>query len=102
MEGKDILKDGASLTARKLDERDIANLLNPPEPPHRRNGVAPEVITDRVCPCCKSENIGESYKTENNGVFGPGYAAWKVDSKLVCNNCGVLFMPKEGNKKAPR
>lgn len=56
-----------------------------------------EKITDRQCPVCCSTNILESATYKDNGVIGPGYSSVKVDSKLVCDDCGVMFLPRKRN-----
>lgn len=52
------------------------------------------------CPVCKSTKKYCVVKSDNNGVFGPGYSSWKTEEYLVCESCGVMFKdinkPKNG------
>lgn len=50
-----------------------------------------ERISNIKCPVCKSTNKKHIVRSENNGVFGPGYSSWIVDDYFVCQNCGVMF-----------
>ena len=40
------------------------------------------------CPLCKSENIKNKKKKDNNRVCGPGYSSWIIDEYYVCKDCG--------------
>ena len=52
-----------------------------------------------ICPVCESENIKDISTYENNGLLGPGAAAWKTFDVRRCNECGVLFQPIESNQE---
>lgn len=43
------------------------------------------------CPSCKDNNKEHIVKTDNNGVFGPGYSSWIIDEYYVCKSCGTMF-----------
>lgn len=44
-----------------------------------------------ICPSCKSNNIKVVEKRDDNGIIGPGYSSWIIDSYLSCKNCGTRF-----------
>jgi len=48
-------------------------------------------ISDTKCPACKSTNIKLVEKYKDNGIYGPGYRSWVVDSYYSCQNCGCRF-----------
>lgn len=49
------------------------------------------------CPVCLSEDIKDISTYESNGIIGHGKVSWKTSDLRACNNCGVVFMPTEGN-----
>jgi transposase-like protein len=44
-----------------------------------------------ICPACKSLNIQLVEKQESNGIIGPGFSSWVVDSYYSCQDCGCRF-----------
>ena len=44
-----------------------------------------------TCPSCNSNNVKVVEKRNNNGIIGPGYASWVVDSYFSCKDCGTRF-----------
>jgi hypothetical protein len=48
----------------------------------------------KLCPSCQSDNTYLSERRENNGIMGPGYSSWVVESHWECNDCGIHFTPK--------
>jgi len=55
------------------------------------------LIDKYICPLCLSEDISDISKYESNGIFGPGYATWKISDFRCCNNCGIIFKPTQKN-----
>lgn len=49
----------------------------------------------KPCPACESEDTYLHEKRENNGILGPGYSTWVVESYWVCDDCGIHFTPKK-------
>jgi len=49
----------------------------------------------KVCPSCDDTDTYLYERYENNGVIGPGYSSWVVESYWICNECGIHFNPKE-------
>lgn len=44
------------------------------------------------CPHCKSNKNTELVEIrKDNGVFGPGFSSWIIDSYYVCKKCGSMF-----------
>ena len=44
-----------------------------------------------LCPSCGSADVKLVEKRSNNGVAGPGYVSWVVDSYQSCQTCGTRF-----------
>ena len=42
------------------------------------------------CPSCKSTDKEHIVKSNDNGIFGPGYHSWIVEEHFVCNKCGII------------
>jgi hypothetical protein len=51
----------------------------------------------KVCPACQSEDTYLREHRENNGILGPGFKTWVINSYWVCDDCGIHFTPKENN-----
>jgi len=49
-----------------------------------------------LCPLCKSENTEKHIIEGNNKVWGNNNCGiwWEIDSYWVCNECGIMFQPK--------
>ena len=45
----------------------------------------------KPCPHCESKDTYLYERRENNGIVGPGFSSWVVDSYWVCNDCETLF-----------
>jgi len=43
------------------------------------------------CPACKSKDTYLYERRENNGIMGPGFSSWVIDSYWVCNECETHF-----------
>jgi len=56
-----------------------------------------ERIGKLKCPSCDSTMKEHIVKSDNNGVFGPGYRSWVRDEYFVCLECGTMY--KDINKK---
>lgn len=56
---------------------------------------------NKICPACKSTDTKLVEKRKSNGILGPGYSSWVVDSYYSCKNCGVRFdeVNKNENKR---
>lgn len=52
----------------------------------------------KPCPACESEDTYLYERRENNGVMGPGYSSWVIESYWACDDCGIHFTPKEKTK----
>ena len=50
-----------------------------------------ERIDKLVCPFCKSTDKEHVIKSENNGVYGPGYSSRLIDEYFVCKKCGIMY-----------
>ena len=48
-----------------------------------------------ACPNCKSTNTELYELRADNGIMGPGYSSWVIESYRICNNCGSHFTPKK-------
>lgn len=48
-----------------------------------------------TCPSCKGVNLKKKEIRDDNGVLGPGYSSWVVDSYYSCLDCGTRFDLKE-------
>jgi transposase-like protein len=55
-----------------------------------------ERIGKLKCPSCDSTMKEHIVKSDNNGVFGPGYRSWVRDEYFVCLECGTMY--KDLNK----
>lgn len=45
----------------------------------------------KPCPVCGSLSIKHIERRDNNGVLGPGYRSWIIESYNSCQECGVRF-----------
>lgn len=43
------------------------------------------------CPSCNGTNIIKKEIRDDNGIIGPGYESWVVDSWYSCKDCGTRF-----------
>jgi uncharacterized protein YbaR (Trm112 family) len=50
-----------------------------------------ERVENMECPVCKSTKKEKVVKSENNGIFGPGYSSRITEEYLVCKSCGVMY-----------
>lgn len=55
-------------------------------------------IDNLKCPCCKSTNKKHIVKSNDNGIFGPGYKSWVIEEYFTCLDCGVMFKDVEKQK----
>ena len=51
-----------------------------------------------VCPNCKSNNVSDDSIKSNNGILGNGFKSWILKVQYVCNDCHIIFKPKENEK----
>jgi C4-type Zn-finger protein len=51
-----------------------------------------------TCPSCKGHNVNKKETRRNNGIIGPGYRSWVVDSWYSCLDCGTRFDLVNTNK----
>lgn len=52
----------------------------------------------KECPACKSTDTFLYERRENNGIIGPGYKTWVVESRWECNECEAHFGKGDVNK----
>ncbi len=52
----------------------------------------------KECPVCKSTDTFLYERRENNGILGPGYKTWVVESRWECNDCEAHFGKSDVNK----
>lgn len=48
----------------------------------------------KTCPACSSDDTYLYEKRENNGIIGPGFSSWVIESYWICDDCGIHFTPK--------
>lgn len=54
--------------------------------------------TVKICPSCKGSNVEVKEIRDDNGVLGPGYFSWIVDSYYRCIDCGTRFDDVNNNE----
>lgn len=47
------------------------------------------------CPLCRGTSISDISRYQSNNILGSGAASWKILDLRCCDNCGVVFQPKE-------
>lgn len=46
-----------------------------------------------ICPICKTDKLEDISPRQNNGVFGSGFASWKIVELRKCPNCKIVIVP---------
>jgi hypothetical protein len=104
------LEDGLSPTERKLKEKGLKwepveldpNWYEKMQEETRQAEMKAlkeeeERIEKMSCPSCKSTDKDHIVKSEDNGIYGPGFCSWVIDEYYVCKKCGTMY--KDLNKK---
>lgn len=79
-------------------EKVRADILKAREDKKREDALKKKTLLAKnvkICPSCKSDDTFLYEKFENNGIIGPGYRSWVIESHWECNDCGIHFTPKK-------
>lgn len=80
------------LDVEPIEALDVDAILKEKEETKERIRQAEQGKLDKMkCPVCGSTNKEHVVKTNNNGVFGPGYHSWVTEDYFVCKDCGVMY-----------
>jgi uncharacterized protein YbaR (Trm112 family) len=75
-----------NLNYKKIDLTQVGDVF-------KKEVVLPKPKPIVVCPVCKTTNVKLEERRNDNGIIGPGFRSWVVNSQYHCQECGVLFKP---------